>query len=91
MCSRQPREGLKRIRGATLSLSRDGNLQMSRGRRPAWELRRVHADTFYVRDEPYRRVIFHRDGKGNVERFQLLRAWGPSTWFARTGDLPGDP
>jgi hypothetical protein len=31
-----------------------------------------HADTSYVRDEPYRRVIFHRDGKGNVERFQLL-------------------
>ena len=74
--------------GAKITMTRDGNLELARGRRPPWTLLRVHGDTFFVRDEPYRRVIFQRDTTGNIRRFQLLRAGGPSTWFARDSDLP---
>jgi hypothetical protein len=69
--------------GARISMTRDGNLALERGRRPPWPLLRVYGDTFFVRDEPYRRVIFQRDAAGHIRRFQLLRADGPSTWFAR--------
>ncbi len=40
------------------------------------------SDVFFVRDEPYRRVLFERSN-GQVGRFQLVRAGGPSTWFTR--------
>jgi hypothetical protein len=75
--------------GARISMTRNGNLELQRGRRPPWPLLRVHGDIFSVRDEPYRRVIFQRDTAGNIRRFQLLRAGGPSTWFARDSNLPG--
>jgi hypothetical protein len=74
--------------GARISMTRDGNLELERGRRPPWTLLRVHGDIFFVHDEPYRRVIFQRDTAGHIRRFQLLRAGGPSTWFARDSHLP---
>jgi hypothetical protein len=69
--------------GASVSVAADGNLELRRDRRPPWTLLRVRADIFFVRDEPYRRVIFQRDGKGRVKHLQLVRAGGPSTWFSR--------
>jgi Peptidase family S41 len=75
--------------GARISMARDGKLELRRARRPPWTLLRVRGDIFFVRDEPYRRVIFQRDSAGNIRRFQLLRAGGPSTWFARDSNLPG--
>jgi Peptidase family S41 len=75
--------------GARISLATTGDgLQLRRGRRPAWTLTRIHGDRFFVTDEPYRNVIFHRNRAGIVQRFQLLRVGGPSTWFTRIGVLP---
>jgi hypothetical protein len=74
--------------GARISMTRDGNLELERGRRPPWTLLRVYGDIFFVHGEPYRRVIFQRDTAGYIRRFQLLRAGGPSTWFARDSHLP---
>jgi hypothetical protein len=75
--------------GARISMAGNEMLKLRRGRRPPWTLLRVRGDTFFVRDEPYRRVIFQRDTAGNIRRFQLLRAGGPSTWFARDSSSPG--
>lgn len=73
--------------GATLSLA-NGQLALHRGRRPPWPLLRVHDDVFFVRDEPFRRVFFQRNAARRVNRFELVRAGGPSSWFAR---IPGSP
>jgi hypothetical protein len=73
---------------ATISLAADGNLALQRGRRPPWILLRLRGDVFFVRDEPFRRVLFERSGTGQVQRFQLLRAGGPSTWYRKGGPTP---
>jgi Peptidase family S41/N-terminal domain of Peptidase_S41 in eukaryotic IRBP len=69
--------------GATIS-AENGHLALRRGRRPPWPLIRYRDDVFFVKHEPYRRVLFERDASRHVSRFQLVRAGGPSTWFPRT-------
>jgi hypothetical protein len=73
---------------ATISVAADGSLALQRGRRPPWILLRLRGDVFFVRDEPFRRVLFERSGTGQVQRFQLLRAGGPSTWYRKGGVTP---
>ncbi|HVW68116.1 MAG TPA: S41 family peptidase [Steroidobacteraceae bacterium] len=60
----------------------NGHLELRRGRRPPWVLQRLRDDVFFVKGEPYRRVIFARQS-GRITHFQLVRADGPATWFAR--------
>jgi hypothetical protein len=57
-----------------------GQLLLKRGRRPAWTLIRVRGDTFFVKDEPFRRVEFERASGGEVVRLQLLSSSGHSIW-----------
>lgn len=67
--------------GATITVE-NGHLVLRRGPRPPWLLERLRGELFFVTEEPYRRVIFERKG-GHVRRFQLVRAGGPSAWFAK--------
>jgi hypothetical protein len=60
--------------------SSNSQLLLTRGRRPPWTLVRVHGDTFYVKDEPFRRVEFERGPDGEVRRFQLVSTSGHSIW-----------
>ncbi len=56
---------------------------LERGRRPAVVLMRLQGDSFFIIDEPFRRVSFDRDSAGKVKGFQYLRANGPAAWFPR--------
>jgi hypothetical protein len=69
--------------GATIAPS-NGRLTLQRGRRPPWPLLRLEGDTFFVKDEPFRRVMFERDAAHQVSRFQLVRVGGGRNWFPRT-------
>ncbi len=71
--------------GATISIA-GGLLSLHRGRRPPWPLLRLHDDMFFVKDEPFRRVLFERDTANRISRFQLVRAGGPSSWFSKVRD-----
>jgi len=58
-------------------------LALHRGQRPPVVLLRLKGDTFFARDEPFRRVLFERDRTGKVSGLQLVRYGGESLWFRR--------
>jgi hypothetical protein len=59
--------------GKGLILTRAGHGEMI--------LLRVRGDVFFVRGEPFRRVLFERDSAGTVTGFQLVRSSGQTLWF----------
>ncbi|HEY5809280.1 MAG TPA: S41 family peptidase [Povalibacter sp.] len=60
-----------------------GTLVFRRGERPAVALMRIKGDTFFVTDEPFRRVLFERGSSGKVTGFQLVRNGGDALWFRK--------
>lgn len=59
--------------GEGLALKRAGHGEMT--------LMRVRGDVFFVRGEPFRRVLFERNSAGTVTGFQLVRSSGQALWF----------
>lgn len=72
-------EYVGRYTGAVISAD-NGDLLLRRDRRPPWTLIRLRGDTFFVKDEPFRRVEFQRGPAGDVKRFQLVTSSGRSIW-----------
>ena len=66
----------------------DGRLTLKRGRQPPLTLMRLGADAFFVRSEPFRRVLFERDGGGKVKGFAYVRSSGQSFWYPRSSREP---
>ena len=58
-------------------------LVLRRGRQPELTLGRLGGDAFFVRTEPFRRVVFERDADGKVKGFQFVRSSGQSVWYPR--------
>ncbi|HKE93937.1 MAG TPA: S41 family peptidase [Povalibacter sp.] len=54
-----------------------------RGERPPVQLTRIRGDTFFVSDEPFRRVLFERARSGKVSGLQLVRNGSDTLWFRR--------
>jgi hypothetical protein len=69
--------------GARISIEGEA-LALHRGKRPPVVLAWLKGDTFFARDEPYRRVLFERDRAGKVSGLQLVRYAGESLWFRRS-------
>jgi hypothetical protein len=61
----------------------DGALVMRRDRRPPWVLQALNVDTFTVKDEPTRRLVFERGPDGVVKAVEIRSADGRSTRYAR--------
>lgn len=61
----------------------DGDLLLRRDRRAPLRLRPLRDDTFFVADDPLRRVVFERDGQGKIRGLQLVRASGLSSWHPK--------
>jgi hypothetical protein len=61
---------------------------LKRGRQPPLTLMRLGADAFFVRSEPFRRVLFERDGGGKVKGFAYVRSSGQSFWYPRSTSEP---
>jgi len=72
---------------ATVSTG-DGRLVLRRGRQPPLTLMRLGADAFFVRSEPFRRVLFERDSGGKVKGFSYVRSNGQSFWYPRSASEP---
>jgi hypothetical protein len=68
--------------GAKISLKGEA-LAFHRDQRPPVALVRLKGDTFFAKDEPFRRVLFERDRSGKVSGMQLVRYGGESLWFRR--------
>jgi hypothetical protein len=66
----------------------DGRLVLKRGRQPPLTLMRLTADAFFVRSEPFRRVLFERDTAGKVKGFAYVRSNGQSFWYPRSASEP---
>jgi len=62
----------------------DGRLVLQRGRQPSLSLSRLGGDAFFVRSEPFRRVLFERDAAGKVKGFAYVRSSGQSMWYPRS-------
>ena len=60
-----------------------GGLSLRRGRHPELALTRLGGDAFFVREEPFRRVLFERDEAGKVRRFQFVRSSGQAMWYSK--------
>jgi hypothetical protein len=61
-----------------------GRLVLQRGRQPPLALMRFGGDGFFVRSEPFRRVLFERDADGQVKGFEFVRSTGQSIWYPRS-------
>src|SRR5262249_938157 len=64
--------------------SAEGHLSLQRARQPPLALTRLSGDAFFVRSEPFRRVLFERDAIGKVKGFEYVRSTGQSFWYPRS-------
>lgn len=70
----------------TLSLADDqGSLVLRQDRRPLRTLLPLGDDRFAIADDPSRRVIFARDGRGRVTALESMSSSGESTRYRRGG------